>query len=118
MIPARRPLTHVPTDQKFNYVIHWVLYNCIEINTFELDQRLHSSSILSLVLVKMVYIPTLKPLGAINTVDESDPRYIAHLDKEIQLEDGARLRLNVYLPRTGGPKWPVLMTATPYGKDV
>ena len=66
----------------------------------------------------MVYIPPLKPLGTILAIDESDSRYVSRLNEEVELKDGARIRLNVYLPRTGGPKWPVLMTASPYGKDV
>ena len=66
----------------------------------------------------MVFIPALKPLGTILTIDESDSRYVARINEEIELSDGARIRMNVYLPRTGGPKWPVLMTSSPYGKDV
>lgn len=66
----------------------------------------------------MVYIPHLKPLGSISTIDESDHRFIARINEEIELSDGARIRMNVYLPRTGGPRWPVLMTSSPYGKDV
>ena len=66
----------------------------------------------------MVYIPPLEPIGAIATVDDRDPRYTARINEELQLPDGGRLRLNVFLPKSGGPKWPVVMTATPYGKDV
>ncbi|KAL4908845.1 hypothetical protein BDW74DRAFT_187347 [Aspergillus multicolor] len=66
----------------------------------------------------MVYIPPLKPLGCITTVDDKDPRYIARINEEIPLSDGGRIRANVFFPRSGGPRWPVLMTATPYGKDV
>ncbi|KAH8807392.1 Alpha/Beta hydrolase protein [Xylogone sp. PMI_703] len=65
----------------------------------------------------MVYIPPLKPLGSLLTIDESDSRYLARINEEVELNDGARIRLNVYLPRTEGPKWPVLMTSSPYGKD-
>ncbi|KIX01911.1 uncharacterized protein Z518_07850 [Rhinocladiella mackenziei CBS 650.93] len=66
----------------------------------------------------MVYIPPLKPLGSILTIDKSDGRYVARINEEVVLADGARIRLNVFLPVTGGPKWPVLLTSTPYGKDV
>ncbi|UKZ68127.1 uncharacterized protein TrAtP1_009163 [Trichoderma atroviride] len=66
----------------------------------------------------MDYKDNYKPLGAITTVDESDDRYIAHINEEFEVGDGDRIRLNVFLPRSGGPKFPVLMTATPYGKDV
>ena len=65
----------------------------------------------------MVYIPPLKPLGSLLTIDESDDRYIARINEEVELKDGARIRLNVFLPRNGGPKWPVLMGSSPYGKD-
>jgi predicted acyl esterase len=65
----------------------------------------------------MVYIPALKPLGSILEIDESDSRYIARINEEVELQDGARIRMNVFLPRTGGPRWPVLMTSSPYGKD-
>lgn len=65
----------------------------------------------------MVYIPPLKPLGEITTVDKSDPRYIARINEEIEI-NGARIRLNVYLPTEGGPKFPTLAVSSPYGKDV
>ncbi|PON21900.1 hypothetical protein TGAM01_v209156 [Trichoderma gamsii] len=66
----------------------------------------------------MGYKDNYKPLGAITTVDESDSRYIARINEEFEVGDGDRIRLNVFLPRSGGPEFPVLMTATPYGKDV
>ncbi|KAL7917137.1 Alpha/Beta hydrolase protein [Trichoderma austrokoningii] len=66
----------------------------------------------------MGYKDNFKPLGAITTVDESDNRYIARINEEFETDDGERIRLNVFLPHSGGPKFPVLMAATPYGKDV
>lgn len=66
----------------------------------------------------MGYKDNYKPLGAITTVDEGDDRYIARINEEFEVGDGDRIRLNVFLPRSGGPRFPVLMTATPYGKDV
>ncbi|KAM0512064.1 hypothetical protein ACHAPE_009212 [Trichoderma viride] len=66
----------------------------------------------------MGYKDNYKPLGAITTVDESDNRYIARINEEFEIGNDDRIRLNVFLPRSGGPKFPVLMTATPYGKDV
>lgn len=65
----------------------------------------------------MVFIPPLKPLGSVVEVDDSDHRYIARINEEVELKDGARIRLNFFLPRDDGP-WPVLMTSSPYGKDV
>jgi predicted acyl esterase len=66
----------------------------------------------------MVHTLPLRPLGEITTIDESDPRYIARINEEVQLKDGSRIRANVFLPRIGGPKWPVLMSSSPYGKDL
>lgn len=66
----------------------------------------------------MGYKDSYKPLGAITTIDESDSRYIARINEEFEVDDGDRIRLNVFLPLSGGPRFPVLMTATPYGKDV
>ena len=65
----------------------------------------------------MVYLPNLKPLGAITTVDDRDESYIARINEEIEVKSN-RIRLNVFLPRSGGPQWPVLMGSSPYGKDV
>ncbi|KAK9367589.1 Alpha/Beta hydrolase protein [Lipomyces kononenkoae] len=67
---------------------------------------------------KMVHTLPLRPLGEITVVDDSDPHYIARINEEIELKDGSRIRANVFLPRTGGPRWPVLMSSSPYGKDV
>ena len=66
----------------------------------------------------MAYVPKLKPLGAITTVDDSDPRYVARVNEEIQMKDGGRIRANICFPREGGPRWAVLMCSSPYGKDV
>lgn len=66
----------------------------------------------------MVHRLPLQPLGKITTTDETDPRYIARINEEVELKDGSRIRANVFLPRIGGPKWPVLMLSSPYGKDL
>lgn len=65
----------------------------------------------------MVYLPALKPLGTVTIVDDTDGRYTARINEEIEVKGGHRIRLNVFLPRTEGP-WPVLMGSSPYGKDV
>ncbi|KAH8691460.1 Alpha/Beta hydrolase protein [Talaromyces proteolyticus] len=57
-------------------------------------------------------------MGEITEVDDSNPLYIARINEEIELKDGSRIRANVFLPRSGGPRWPVLMSSSPYGKDV
>ncbi|KAK9234532.1 Alpha/Beta hydrolase protein [Lipomyces kononenkoae] len=66
----------------------------------------------------MVYTLPLRTLGEVTVVDESDPHYTARINEEIELTDGSRIRANVFFPRTGGPRWPVLMSSSPYGKDV
>lgn len=50
----------------------------------------------------MGYKDNYKPLGAIITVDESDTRYIARINEEFEVGDGDRIRLNVFLPLSGG----------------
>jgi predicted acyl esterase len=65
----------------------------------------------------MVTTP-VRPLGEITTVDERHPNYIARINEEIELKDGSRIRANVFIPKTGGPRWPVLMSSSPYGNDV
>lgn len=66
----------------------------------------------------MSYKGAFKRLGDITEVDDSDPRYIARINEEFETNDEERIRLNVFLPRLEGTKFPVLMAATPYGKDV
>ncbi len=34
----------------------------------------------------------------------------------VSMRDGIKLATDVYLPRKGGPKWPVLLARTPYGR--
>ena len=66
----------------------------------------------------MVHALPLQPFGEITVTDDSSSHYTAWINKEIELKDGTRIRANVFLPRTGGPRWPVLMSSSPYGKDV
>lgn len=66
----------------------------------------------------MVFIPKLKPLGSILEIDDSIPEYTARINEEVEMRDGGRIRLNVFIPKKGGPKFPVLMCSSPYGKDV
>jgi predicted acyl esterase len=66
----------------------------------------------------MGFIPKLKSLGEITTVDYSQEHYIARINEEIEMSDGNRIRANVFIPKTGGPCFPVLITSSPYGKDV
>lgn len=66
----------------------------------------------------MVHTLPLRPLGEITTTDESDPHYIARINEEIQLTDGSRICANIFLSRIVGPKWRVLISSSPYGKEV
>jgi|GEM_PF-3678691 predicted acyl esterase len=37
------------------------------------------------------------------------------LQTMVAMRDGVRLNTFVFLPREGGPRWPVIMQRTPYG---
>lgn len=63
-------------------------------------------------------MPSLEPLGSITTTDNSQKAYTARINEEIEMSDGNRIRANVFIPKTGGPKFPVLILSSPYGKDV
>lgn len=55
----------------------------------------------------------------ITTIDETSFPYVFEQNATIQLKDASGLvRCNVYRPKDGAGRWPVLMTYGPYGKDI
>lgn len=66
----------------------------------------------------MSFVPKLKPLGEITTVDDKPEHYTARINEEIEMTDGNRIRANVFIPKAGGPRFPVIITSSVYGKDV
>jgi hypothetical protein len=55
----------------------------------------------------------------ITTIDETSFPYVFEQNATITLKDASGLvRCNVYRPKDGAGKWPVLMTYGPYGKDI
>lgn len=55
----------------------------------------------------------------ITTIDETSFPYVFEQNATIQLKDASGLvRCNVYRPKDGAERWPVLMTYGPYGKDI
>ncbi|THW38781.1 alpha/beta-hydrolase [Aureobasidium pullulans] len=55
----------------------------------------------------------------ITTIDETSFPYVFEQNVTIQLKDASGLvRCNVYRPKDGAGRWPVLMTYGPYGKDI
>lgn len=55
----------------------------------------------------------------ITTIDDRTYPYVLEENATVRLKDGSGLvRCNVYRPKDGASKWPVLITYGPYGKDI
>jgi predicted acyl esterase len=66
----------------------------------------------------LLSLPGARPTGLTSGYNGNVSRpFHLHRDVAVQMRDGATLAVNVYLPKMEAPA-PVIMSVTPYGKDV